>query len=75
MGQSFTTSLFHLHNSPCQMRLSFACSIVLGARKTLPESRADLGMGQGGPGPPFCPGIFFSFVNVCQMVLEALLFE
>ena len=23
------------------------------------NTRADLGVGPGGPGPPFCPGIFF----------------
>ena len=29
-------------------------------------TRADLRVDPGGPGPPFCPGIF-SFVNVCRM--------
>ena len=39
-------------------------------------SVADLGVGRGGRGPPFCPGIFFSFVNnVCRMVLRALLLK
>ena len=37
------------------------------------NSRADLGVGPGGPGTPFCPIICFSFVNVCLMVLRALL--
>ena len=37
------------------------------------NSRPDLGVGPGGPGTPFCPIICFSFVNVCLMVLRALL--
>ena len=36
-------------------------------------TRADLGVGpEGGPSSPFCPRIF-SFVNMCPMVLRALL--
>ena len=37
------------------------------------NSRADLGVGPGGPGTPFCPIICFSFVNVCLMALRASL--
>ena len=37
------------------------------------NSRADLGVGLGGPGTPFCPIICFSLVNVCLMALRALL--
>ena len=39
--------------------------------------KEDLGMVPGEPSPlsPFCPWIFLSFVNICQIVLQALLFK
>ena len=38
-------------------------------------TRADLGVGpEGVPSSPFCPRIF-SFVNMCPMVLRALLLK
>ena len=38
------------------------------------QTRADLGVGPGGAGHPFVQD-FFSFVNVCRMVLRALLLQ
>ena len=51
----------------------FLCTLAVHINLSI-NSRADLGVGPGVPGTPFCPIICFSFVNVCLMALRALLF-
>ena len=51
----------------------FLCTLAVHINLSK-NSRADLGIGPGVPGTPFCPIICFSFVNVCLMALRALLF-
>ena len=50
----------------------FLCTLAVHINLSI-NSRADLGVGPGVPGTPFCPIICFSFVNVCLMALRALL--
>lgn len=52
----------------------FLCTLAVHINLSI-NSRADLGVGPGVPGTPFCPIICFSFVNVCLMALRALLFS